>query len=71
MYNGKELVEPQWLEYLWDHGNLFEIEIIRATEGKSCRQVRMQMTIIEGNLLDLQNNGMLSVLIRLASMRQF
>ena len=22
----------QWLEYLWDHGNLFEIWVVRATE---------------------------------------
>ena len=26
-------VEPQWLEYLWDLGNLFEIWVVRATEG--------------------------------------
>ena len=26
-------VEPQWLEYLWDHGNLFETWVFRATEG--------------------------------------
>ena len=26
-------VELQWLEYLWDHGNLFEIWIVLATEG--------------------------------------
>ena len=26
-------VEPQWLEHLWDHGNLFEIWVVRATEG--------------------------------------
>ena len=26
-------VEPQWLEPLWDHGNLFETWVVRATEG--------------------------------------
>ena len=26
-------VEPQWLEHLWDHGNLFEIRVVRVTEG--------------------------------------
>ena len=26
-------VELQWLEHLWDHGNLFEIGVVRATEG--------------------------------------
>ena len=26
-------VELQWLEHLWDHGNLFEIWVVRATEG--------------------------------------
>ena len=26
-------VEPQWLEHLWDHGNLFETWVVQATEG--------------------------------------
>ena len=26
-------VEPQWLEHLWNHGNLFQIWVVRATEG--------------------------------------
>ena len=26
-------VEPQWIEHLWDHGNLFETWVVRATEG--------------------------------------
>ena len=26
-------VEPQWLEHLWDHGNVFETWVVRATEG--------------------------------------
>ena len=26
-------VETQWLEHLWDHGNLFETWVVRATEG--------------------------------------
>ena len=25
-------VEPQWLEHLWDHGNLFETWVVRAIE---------------------------------------
>ena len=27
-------VEPQWLEHLWDHENLFEAGAVRANEGK-------------------------------------
>ena len=26
-------VKPQWLEHLLDHGNLFEIWVVRDTEG--------------------------------------
>ena len=26
-------VELQWLKHLWDRGNLFEIWVVRATEG--------------------------------------
>ena len=26
-------VELQWLEHLWDNGNLFETWVVRATEG--------------------------------------
>ena len=26
-------VKLQWLEHLWDRGNLFEIGVVRATEG--------------------------------------
>ena len=33
-------VELQWLEYLWDHENKFEIGVVRANECKSKRQVR-------------------------------
>ena len=29
----KHTVKPQWLEHLWDHGNSFEIWVVRATEG--------------------------------------
>ena len=29
----KTTVELPWLEHLWDHGNLFEIWVVRATEG--------------------------------------
>ena len=25
--------QPQWLEHRWDHGNLFETWVVRATEG--------------------------------------
>ena len=39
-------VELQWLEHLWDHGNLFETRVVRATEGKSWRHVRKPMVII-------------------------
>ena len=28
-------VEPQWLEHLWDQGNLFEILVVRVSEGES------------------------------------
>ena len=26
-------VEPQWLEYLWDHKNSFATWVVRATKG--------------------------------------
>ena len=26
------IVELQWLEHFWDHGNVFEIWVVRATE---------------------------------------
>ena len=29
----KYIVKLQWLEHLWDHGNLFEIWVVRATES--------------------------------------
>ena len=64
-------VKLQWLEHLWDLGNLFERWVVRTNEIKWC-QVRKQMAIISGNVFHLQqNNGMLCVLIRIASMRQF
>ena len=28
-----DTVELQWLEHLWDHGNLFETGVVRANEG--------------------------------------
>ena len=50
----------------------FEIWVVQATEDQSWCQVRKQTVIIQGNLTALlQNNGMLCVLIRIASMRQF
>ena len=65
-------VEPQWLEHLWDHGNLFETWVVRATEGESWHQFSKQKAIILGNLFDfLHNDCMLSALIRIASMRRF
>ena len=39
-------VEPQWPEHLWDHGNLFEIWVVQATESYSRRQVRNEIAII-------------------------
>ena len=29
----RRIVKPQWLEHLWDHRNLFETWVVRATEG--------------------------------------
>ena len=26
-------VEPQWLKHVWDQGHLFELWVVRATEG--------------------------------------
>ena len=26
-------VEPQWLKHFWDHVHLFEIWVVRTTEG--------------------------------------
>ena len=37
-------IEPQWLEHLWDQGNLFEIWLVRATRVN--HGARMQMAII-------------------------
>ena len=31
----RNAVKPQWLEHLWDHGNLFETWVDRASEGYS------------------------------------
>ena len=60
-------VKSQWLENLWDHGNLFEQRVVRATEDSSWHYVRKQMVIIKGSLFDLlYNNLMLRVLIRIA-----
>ena len=63
--------EPQWLEHLCDHRNLFDM----GSSG------HFELTIAPGHetnsdnlesLLDLlYNNGMLSLLIRIASMRRF
>ena len=47
-------VKLQWLEHLWDHGNLFERWAVRANEIKSWCQVRKQMAIVYGNVFDLQ-----------------
>ena len=59
------------LKHLWDHGNLLETWVVRATElimvpGKEANGDNL------GKFFDLlYKNGMLSVLIRIASMRQF
>ena len=36
-------VKPQWLEHLWDHGNLLESWVVRASKGQSWRKVRKQI----------------------------
>ena len=40
-------VELQWLEHLWDHGNLFETWLVQSTEGYPWWQVRKQMDMIK------------------------
>ena len=40
------VIDLQWLEHLWDHGNLFETRVVRVTEGQSSCQVRKQMAMI-------------------------
>ena len=32
-YDALYTVELQWLEYLWDPVNLFQVWVVRATEG--------------------------------------
>ena len=53
----RHTVKLQWLEHLWDHGNLFERWVVRANEFLSWQQVRKQMAIIYGNVFDLQQNN--------------
>ena len=54
-------IEFQWLYHLWEHGNLFEIWVVQATEDYSLHQVRKQWQQL--NLLNLlHNNGMVTVL---------
>ena len=34
IFSGRQItVELQWVEHLWDHRKLFEIWVVRATEG--------------------------------------
>ena len=51
--------------------HLFEIWVVRVTEGYSYLQVRKQMAIFEGFFFSsfLESNGIFNVLIRIASMR--
>ena len=42
-------VDLQWLEHLWDHGNLLETWIVRATEG---------LIIAQGQKANENNLGM-------------
>ena len=58
-------VKPKWFEHLWGHGKLFEIWVVQV-------MVPGQKTIGDnlGKSFDcLYNDGMLSVLIRIAMMR--
>ena len=66
-------VKPKWLEYLWNHGNLFEKWAVPVSEGLSWRHVRKQMVIILGScfLYLLYIKSMLSVLTRITSMVRF
>ena len=53
---------------VWNHGNLFQTCVVRATEGQSCRQVRRQISINLGmSFRSSINNGILSVVIRMVS----
>ena len=47
----------QSLEYLWDHGNLFEIWVVRATEYLSWRQGKKEIVSLScrKNFVGTQN----------------
>ena len=62
-----DIVELQWLEHLWDHENMFEAGVVRAMGvNHSTRSGN-----IIGIFLDfLYHEGMLCVLIRIASSRR-
>ena len=59
------------LEHFWDHGNLFEIWIVRATEVNHGVTTGTNVDNFSGLFNILNNNGMLNVLIRIASIRLF
>ena len=62
-------VELQWLEHVWNHENMFETGLVRTIEvnhsAKSGGLIRIFFFIF------LQHKGMLYVLTRIASLRQF
>ena len=67
-----DTVKPQWLKHLWDHGNLFETWVVRATEGLIMASGREAKGDNLGKSFDLlHSNCMLGVLIRIALMRHF
>ena len=48
-YSKNVLTPPkslQWLKHLWDHGNMIEIRVVRASESQSWHRLRKQMAII-------------------------
>ena len=63
-------VEPHWPEHRGDHGNPLETRAAQATEGQR-HQPRKQIATTWGNPFDFPHNDcMLSVLMRIASMRR-
>ena len=60
-------VKLQWLEHLWDSENIHETGVVRAKECYSQRYVRRHNNMIRYLFDFLQDEGMLCVLIRIAS----
>ena len=55
----RNTVKPQWLEHLWDHGNLFEAWVVQTLSVNHDARSGSK-----GNLYDfLHSNCMLSVLM--------